>query len=331
MVTFTEDRITNIFQNFTNKKIAIIGDLMLDCYIWGKVNRISPEAPVPVVEVKEETYMFGGAANVALNISSLGGIPILIGIMGNDREGQIFNKLLDEYSFMKDGIIFSNERKSTVKTRIIAHAQQVVRIDKEEKSDISIDNENHIMKFLHSIQKDLSAIILQDYNKGVLTKTLISKVINFAVRNNIKITVDPKFKNFFEYKNVTLFKPNLKESEDALGVKIDTEEDVIKAGFDIQKRLNAKNVLITRSEKGVTIFSEDGESFTLPTKARKVADVSGAGDTVIATITLSLAAGATIKEAATIANFAAGLVCEETGIVPIDKNNLFEQLPKGKF
>ncbi len=326
MVNFTQKRLDQIFEAFNNKRIAVIGDLMLDVYIWGKVARISPEAPVPVVEVQEESYRFGGAANVGMNIKSLGGTPILIGVIGYDREGTIIDALMEENDFDKDGIIYDDERPTTVKTRIIAHSQHVVRIDKEDKRNISEETEAKILNFLKENYSKIDAIILEDYNKGVLTKNLIHQVIEFARNNNIIITVDPKFDNFFEYKNVTVFKPNRKETEDAFGIKLDTEERIIEACKKLKEKLNPEFLLLTRGEKGMTLFGKDNSIRTIPTRARKVADVSGAGDTVIATLTMALAAGADIEEAATIANLAAGLVCEEVGVVPIDRELLYQTL-----
>ncbi|MBM4175235.1 MAG: D-glycero-beta-D-manno-heptose-7-phosphate kinase [Ignavibacteria bacterium] len=326
MVQFSNERIETIFKGLNDKKIAVIGDLMLDVYIWGKVGRISPEAPVPVVDVEEESYRFGGAANVGLNIKSLGGIPLLIGVIGYDREASIFDSLLEENDFIKDGIFVDEERPTTVKTRIIAHSQHVVRIDKEDRKDISEDFENKILKYLNSHLKDLKGIILEDYNKGVLTKSLIKKVIKLANENKIFVTVDPKFDNFFEYKNVTVFKPNKKETEDILATKLTSDETVFQACKALKEKLNPDCVLLTRGEKGMSLLTSVDKFDSIPTKARKVADVSGAGDTVIATLSMALAAGADIKEAATIANLAAGLVCEEVGIVPIDKDYLFKNL-----
>jgi len=326
LVQFTRKRVDELFEKFKNKTIAVIGDLMLDVYIWGKVSRISPEAPVPVVEVEEESYRLGGAANVGLNVHSLGGIPLLIGVIGYDREGTIVDALMKENNFEEGGVFVDEERPTTVKTRIIAHSQHVVRIDKEDKKNITKGIEDKILSFLNENKKRIDGIILEDYNKGVLTKSLINRVIDFANKNEIIITVDPKFDNFFEYKNVTLFKPNRKESEDALGMRLDSEESVIKAGKKLKELLNSKFLLITRGEKGMTLFNSDGQVDSIPTRARKVADVSGAGDTVIATITMALTACAEIREAATIANLAAGLVCEEVGIVPIDKENLYQHL-----
>lgn len=326
MVQFSNERIQQIFDGLKDKKIAIIGDLMLDVYIWGKVGRISPEAPVPVVDVEEESYRFGGAANVGLNIKSLGGIPLLIGVIGYDREASIFDSLLEENHFIKDGVFVNEERPTTVKTRIIAHSQHVVRIDKEDRNDITEEFENKILDYLKSHLSDLKGIILEDYNKGVLTKGLIKKVIKLANEHKIFVTVDPKFDNFFEFKNVTVFKPNKKETEDILATKLISDETVLHACKTLKEKLNPEYVLLTRGEKGMSLFTSADKFDSIPTKARKVADVSGAGDTVIATLSMALAAGADIKEAATIANLAAGLVCEEVGIVPIDKDHLFKNL-----
>lgn len=326
MVKFRKERLEQIFNKFQNLRIAVVGDLMLDVYIWGKVARISPEAPVPIVEVQDESYRFGGAANVGMNIKSLGGNPVLIGVIGYDREGTIIDSLMEENNFEKDGVFYDDERPTTVKTRIIAHSQHVVRIDKEDKSNISVEMENKILQFLKDNVQNLNAIILEDYNKGVLTKNLIPQVIEFAKKNNIIITVDPKFDNFFEYKNVTVFKPNRKETEDALGIRLDCEERVIEACRNLKEKLNPEFLLLTRGEKGMILFGKDSSIHTIPTRARKVADVSGAGDTVIATLTMALAAGAEIEEAATIANLAAGLVCEEVGVVPINRELLYQTL-----
>jgi len=326
LVVFKKQRLDEIFQNFNNKRIFVIGDLMLDVYIWGKVGRISPEAPVPIVEVQEESYRFGGAANVGMNVKLLGGIPVLVGVIGYDKEGTVIDALMEENDLEKDGIFYDDNRPTTVKTRIIAHSQHVVRVDKEDKKDISEEMENKILQFLQQRKNEIDGIILEDYNKGVLTKNLIKQVIDFANQNKILITVDPKFDNFFEYQNVTVFKPNRKETEDALGIKLDSEEKVFEAGRRLKEKLNPEYLLLTRGEKGMTLFSKNGDVHTIPTRARKVADVSGAGDTVIATITMALAAGAEIEEAATIANRAAGLVCEEVGVVPVNRELLYNAL-----
>ncbi|MCK7518423.1 MAG: PfkB family carbohydrate kinase [Ignavibacteriales bacterium] len=216
--------------NFAGKKIAVIGDMMLDCYFWGDVKRISPEAPVPVVEVGDEFYRFGGAANVALNVLKLGGIPFPIGVIGNDNDGKIFTSLINENQMHSDGIFVDDTQPTTAKTRVIAHNQHVVRIDKESKDYLNEEMRKKIFSYLESHSKKIDGIILQDYNKGVLTPELIDKIIHLANKNDILITVDPKFNNFFAYKNVTVFKPNRKEAEDVLGMKIRTPADISAAG-----------------------------------------------------------------------------------------------------
>lgn len=328
MVKMTLKRIQSLKKSFLKKKIAVVGDMMLDCYFWGEVKRISPEAPVPVVEVGDEFYRFGGAANVALNVLKLGGIPIPIGVIGYDNDGTIFRSLINETKISSAGIIVDESRPTTAKTRVIAHNQHVVRIDRESKQYINKDIQNKLYRYLESIIKDLDAIILQDYNKGVLTPPLIEKIISLANKADILVTVDPKFHNFFSYKNVTVFKPNRKEAEDVLGIKIRADEDISFAGNKILERVNADNVLLTLGEGGIAVFQKDKLEKRMPTKARKVADVSGAGDTVISTLTMALAAGGNILEASFLANYAGGLVCEEVGIVPIELNKLFNTIIK---
>ena len=297
--------------------------MMLDQYFWGDVKRISPEAPVPVVEVDDDFARFGGAANVALNILKLGGIPIPIGIIGNDNDGNIFKSLMEEAGIDGKGIIIDYNRPTTSKLRVIAGKQHVVRIDKEKKSYINGEVEKQLIHFLQNELDSLDGIILQDYNKGVLTKELIRTSIELANSKNKIVTVDPKFENFFEYKNVTVFKPNKKEAQDAFGTRINNEAELLEAGSKLLDSLNPKYVLLTLGEKGISLFQKGKEMRTVPTKARKVSDVSGAGDTVISTLTIALTAGANIYEAAYLANFAGGLVCEEVGIIPIELEYLF--------
>jgi D-glycero-beta-D-manno-heptose-7-phosphate kinase len=324
MITISKERLHELQNKFNGKNIAVVGDLMLDCYFRGTVKRISPEAPVPVIEVDNEFYRFGGAANVALNLVKLGAHPFPLGVVGKDNYSDIFRNLLAEANITAECLITDENRPTTAKTRVIAHHQHVVRIDKESTESISPEIENTIIKNLEDRISKLDGIILQDYNKGVLTASLIEKVIELANKHNILITVDPKFNNFFSYKNVTVFKPNRKEAEDVLGMRIKTSEDIDKAGKSLLKELNAKYILLTLGEDGIAVFESNGNSKRMPTKARKVSDVSGAGDTVISTLTMALASGANIYEASFLANYAAGIVCEEVGIVPIEQNKLFE-------
>jgi rfaE bifunctional protein kinase chain/domain len=328
VVDITNKRLDELKKSFEGKRIAVVGDMMLDGYFWGDVKRISPEAPVPVLEIEDEFFRFGGAANVALNILTLGGIPVPVGVIGYDNYGTIFSSLLKEKKIEDDGIIIDDERPTTTKTRVIANNQHVVRIDKESKAYIKEATEKKLSVYVSKIIDSIDAIILQDYNKGVLTPSLINNIISLANKKNILVTADPKFDNFFEYKNVTVFKPNRKETESVLGIRIKTADDVSSAGRQLLEKLNSDYVLLTLGEEGIAVFEKGDKERRMPTKARKVADVSGAGDTVIATLTIGLASDADIYEASFLANYAAGIVCGEVGIVPIEKERLFQTVFK---
>ncbi len=321
-------RLSEIQNEIKGKRIAVIGDMMLDSYFWGNVKRISPEAPVPVVEVDNEFSRFGGAANVALNISTLGGYPIPVGVIGDDNSGNIFMDLMKESNIDNSGIIVDEKRPTTTKTRVIANNQHVVRVDKENKNGITNSVESKIINFVENNKVSLDGIILQDYNKGVLTQEIISGIIKIANNNDIIITVDPKFDNFFEYKDVTVFKPNRKETEDAFGIRIFNDDSISNAGYLLLEKLNPKYALLTLGEEGIAIFNSNKDEKRIPTKARKVRDVSGAGDTVISTLTIALSAGADIYEASYLANYSGGLVCEEVGIVPIYSDKLYNTVKK---
>jgi rfaE bifunctional protein kinase chain/domain len=302
----------------------VVGDLMIDEYIIGKVSRISPEAPVPVIEVAEESHRLGGAANVALNIASLGLEPIMVGIIGDDSAGE---KLLQRFKMRKvnpEGVVKISNRPTTVKTRILGDSQHIARVDRELNTYLNRNEENQISQKILEVIKNVDAVILEDYNKGVLTEKIISTIIERANELGKIITVDPKFKNFLKYQNVTLFKPNIKETEEALAIKVSDDRDLSEAGKALIKKLQANSVLITRGAQGMSLFEANGEETHVESKVRKVADVSGAGDTVISTLTAALTAGCTYQEAATIANFAAGIVCEYVGIVPVERDKLYK-------
>lgn len=327
------DRLELLSANIKKVRIAVIGDLMLDRYVFGKVNRFSPEDPkVKVLDFTTEDNRLGGAANVAHNIKSIGADVLLIGVLGdpstnNDLfEGKCVAYGLDERAL--EGLIIEEGRTTTVKTRFISDAH-LLRVDYEHKHPISVETESKILSVLQRNidMNSINGIILEDYNKGVLTESLISKIIDIAKKHSIPIFVDPKLDNFFCYKDVTVFKPNRKEMQDALGYKTIDDEDINKVGFKLLEELGAKNVLLTLSEKGMLLFEQGNpEPFAIPTMARKVADVSGAGDTVIATLAVAYASGATIREATMMANRAAGIVVEDLGIVPIYRDQLFEAL-----
>jgi rfaE bifunctional protein kinase chain/domain len=326
MKALSSPRLNELFAHFKNKRIAVVGDVMIDRYMWGSVSRISPEAPVPVVEIDSETSRLGGAANVANNIKALGGIPILVGVVGNNVHGHEFREMLEQMDCPTYGIITDVTRPTTIKTRVIAHNQHVVRVDSEDKRDISPEIQQKIIDVLSEHMDSIDAVIIEDYNKGVIVKELIHSVIELVNAKGKIVTIDPKFNNFFEYQNVTLFKPNKKEAEEAIGNKFHTEADVLEAGRLLLEKLHAENILLTRSEKGMSLFERNGDVTHIPTVARKIADVSGAGDTVIATLTMLLASGATVKEASAIANYAGGIVCGEVGIVPIDPDVLMRKI-----
>ena len=322
MVTFSSQRLQSILSQLAGKKVAVVGDLMLDRYYWGSVARISPEAPVPVVEVESESTRLGGAANVANNIASLGGIPLMVGVIGEDDAGRELRTVISNCRFTTDGLVVDASRPTTVKTRVIAHHQHVVRVDREVKQDASQRVQEQMLDVLKRNINSLDAVLLEDYNKGVIVETLISELIDLARRNGKIITVDPKFNNFFKYKQVTVFKPNRKETEEALGCRLTDTESVESAGRSLVEKLEAESVLLTLGERGMSLFERQGDITHVPTTARKVADVSGAGDTVISTLTMSLTAGASIREASALANIAGGIVCGEVGIVPIELNVL---------
>jgi len=321
-----ENRLTELFGNIAGKKIAVIGDVMLDQYLWGNVSRISPEAPVPVVEVKSDSVRLGGAANVANNITELGAESLLIGVTGNDTNADVLFSLMQDAGFPTDGLIKDSSRQTTIKTRVIAHNQHVVRFDRENTEDIDEQITKRIISVLEAYVDRIDGVILQDYNKGIFTKNIIYEISRVGREKNILVTVDPKFNNFFEYHNVTVFKPNRRELERAFGTKLHSGDDFERFGIELLKKIHAENVLITRGEYGMTLIENDGRTHHVPTRTRSVADVSGAGDTVIATLTTLLAAGANIREAASVANFAGGIVCEDVGIVPINRKRLIETM-----
>ncbi len=319
----------NIFEKFNSLNVLIIGDVMIDSYIWGKVERISPEAPVPVVRVTKKENRLGGAANVALNIQSLGASPYICAVIGDDSDGENFLSLLKAQGLSNEGLIKIKTRPTTVKTRIIAHSKQIARVDAETERNLSGSNTLLVLNKIKQIIADhrIDAIIFEDYDKGLITEELISKTVKLAKEMGIITVVDPKKRNFNAYKGVQLFKPNLKELREGLKIKIDplNIEQVEQAVERLKKQLGANTIMLTLSENGVYVSSENGNKHILAHK-RDIADVSGAGDTVIATAALCLAAGLNEFKTAEIANLAGGLVCEHVGVVPIDKATLLREV-----
>ncbi len=322
MVDISSDRFKDIVRGFSGKRVAVIGDLMIDRYLWGSVRRISPEAPVPIVDIESETIALGGAANVGNNLFYLDVVPLMMGVVGTDTIGSVLIEILTNNQMPTDGIIKDSTRQTSEKTRVIAHDQHVVRADRESRYDIDENVQKKLLDHLKSVIDTVDAIILQDYNKGVLTSDVIRGSIEIANRNNIPIAVDPKINSFFEYKNITLFKPNTREIEQAMGVVLGDDDHVVEVGRKLCERVNCRYLLITRGEKGMMLFDGTDTCFNVPTQARKIHDVSGAGDTVISTMISAMVGGADVKEAATLANQAAGVVCEEVGITPITLDKL---------
>jgi len=329
MISIEPHRLHAVCEGMTGKRVAVIGDVMLDRYLWGRVNRLSPEAPVPVIDLDREQSRLGGASNVAQNILSLGGKPLLVGVIGNDSSGREIASLLEENGLSPKGLFTDDSRPTTAKTRIIADAQHVARVDRETREPVDPSITAGICAFIESSLDDLDGIIFEDYNKGVIGRDLIRTVTEMARARNIPVTVDPKFENFFDYPGVTVFKPNKKEVEEALGIKLTDVAGCERAGASLMEKLRPKNILLTLGDQGMMLFEEDGSVSHVPTKAVKVADVSGAGDTVIATLTMSLLGGATVREASCLANFGGGVVCGYVGIVPIGREELVRTVLSG--
>ncbi|MBI5404367.1 MAG: D-glycero-beta-D-manno-heptose-7-phosphate kinase [Ignavibacteriae bacterium] len=329
-----KNKIDKIFSKASGRKICIIGDIMLDRYLIGDVTRISPEAPVQVFDIKKTEPKLGGAANVSLNIKTLHSEPVLIGLIGKDAEGEIIKTVMKGQNQSTECLIEDANRPTTCKTRVIASSHHLLRIDSESKEEIGKSTEKKILGILDEHSDNIGIIVLQDYNKGLLTKSLIKKIINFAGRNKIKVLVDPKFENFMEYKNVFVFKPNRKELEDALGKKAKNESELEKNAVELFNKIKCTNLVLTLGEHGMKILRKEKGKIkihTTKTHARKVSDVSGAGDTVISTIAVMLAGGASIIDAVEVANIAAGIVVEEVGIVPIVKKNLVNRIKQNNY
>ncbi|MFO7767426.1 MAG: D-glycero-beta-D-manno-heptose-7-phosphate kinase [bacterium] len=320
------DRVSRLLEELSSRRVLVIGDVMLDRYVWGRVSRVSPEAPVPVVEVEDEAVRLGGAANVAANVRSLGGRPLLAGLIGPEESADTIEltSIMEQEGLDRGGLIEDTGRRTTVKTRILAHHQHVVRADRESRVPAGGDVAERLVGRILDLLPGVDAVVLEDYNKGVFSRPVLEGILGPLKDSGLPVTVDPKFERFFDFKGVTVFKPNLKEAEAALGVSLGDQESVTEAARHLQRRLEARNVLITRGERGMTLLEEGGEVTHVATRARHVYDVSGAGDTVIATLTAMLAAGAGIREAASLANFAAGVVVAEVGVVPIRPGTLLQ-------
>ena len=330
----TELEIDNLFDGFNDLTCLIIGDVMVDAYILGGVNRISPEAPVPIFEVKKRENRLGGAANVALNIQALGATPILCGIIGNDVKGNVFEEVMASKNLLSKGIIKSNDRLTTCKTRIISSSHHMLRVDEEEVSNISKSDSIELVNRVKTIIKEqkVDIVIFEDYDKGLLLKENIKEIVDYLNDHEIPSCVDPKKNNFLNYNNTSLFKPNFNEFTNGL------KEDIEKGDIDnlyyqakkLSDKLNIKNIMVTLSEHGVLLYNKE-TSAHVPAEIRNISDVSGAGDTVISVSALAYASGLDNQEMLKLANLAGGLVCEEVGVVPINKNGLKAEFKKSQI
>ncbi|MEO8086310.1 MAG: bifunctional ADP-heptose synthase [Bacteroidota bacterium] len=326
--------IEEIIQSFQKLNVLIIGDVMIDAYLWGKVNRISPEAPVPIVAITKKENRLGGAANVAINVQALGATPVLCSVIGNDLDGRTFIELLQKQNMSTEGILQSTSRTTTVKTRVIGNNHQMLRVDEETEEEINLQDRKQLLDRISSMLKSrkIDVIIFEDYDKGVIGKFLIGEVVKLAHQKNIPVTADPKKKNFNHYRNISLLKPNMKELRE--GMKIDLDKgninEISRAIRQLAEENQLETILVTLSEKGAYVYNRK-ESQYLPAHVRNIADVSGAGDTVISVAALSLASGASPITAAILSNFAGGIVCEKVGVVPIEKLQLLKEIKAAKL
>ncbi len=316
----------NVIKKFSQTKVLVLGDVMLDEFIWGKVSRISPEAPVPVVDIHSESMMPGGAANVLANLNSLGAESYLAGVVGKDRAGEVLRQEVLKRKVSDEGLIVDPKRKTISKSRLIAHSQQVVRMDRETREEIKGEIFNQLMRYLKSMIPKIDALIISDYGKGVVTERLLKELLPMARLAKKRVAIDPKLGNFFNYRGVTMITPNQNEVERAMGIEIKNERDLFKAGKEVLKRLNCESLLITRGEEGMTLFEPNRHPVNIPTVAREVYDVTGAGDTVISTLTLALSLGLNKEEAAHLANLAAGIVVGEIGTATLTQKELVEAI-----
>lgn len=319
-------RITEIISGFDDARVLILGDIMLDEYMYGSVDRISPEAPVPVVNISSSKILLGGAANVAANICSLGGEALLLGTVGDDEAASKISQLLKSENISDDLLVTDLTRRTTIKTRIIAHGQQIVRADREDRHEVNPDIEKEIISRFLSVADDIQAVIISDYGKGVINQSLLEKLMSVCLEKYIFVAVDPKETHFNNYQRVSLITPNHHEAGFAYGRRIHSEKDLLEVGNGLLKRLKAKSILITRGPDGMSLFTEDSEPTHIPTFAKKVYDVTGAGDTVIAVFVAATCAGADLVESAIVANAGAGLTVGEIGTATVTADDLRQEL-----
>ena len=321
------DRIVNRFKEIS---VLVVGDIILDEYFWGKVDRISPEAPVPVVTVKKETQLLGGAANVVNNIRSLGGQVFLSGLVGGDERGRKILNLLEERGLPTKGVFIDPRRPTTVKTRIVAHSQQVVRFDRENQTSLGQGYADSLISYVRDIVPHVDAVVIADYGKGVVTEDLVQVITQIAKQEEKVVLLDPKIGRFHLYRDVTVVAPNTQEASLAAGIEIIDERSLKEVGNKLLDRFNCEVVLITRGENGMALFERDKEAIYVSTTAREIFDVTGAGDTVIGVMALVLAAGASFGEAAIIANYAAGIVVAKVGTATVSLEELKEAINRSR-
>lgn len=322
-------RLTEIVNRFDEAKVLVIGDVMMDEYIWGDVSRISPEAPVPVVKVVKESFIPGGAANVVRNINSLKGKVYLVGTIGNDLLGKRLKKVLAKTGVSTQGLIIDRSRPTTQKTRIIAHSQQVVRIDKEKTDSVASHTRKRLISALERFINRVDIIVVSDYGKGIIASSVLKKIFSLAKKHKKRVVIDPKVGHFKDYRGATILTPNKNEARVALGGVLTEEESIHSVGKRFLKELNLNALLITRGAEGMSLFQKDKEIINIPTVAQEVYDVTGAGDTVTAVLALGLATGADFLPSAQIANFAAGIVVKEIGAATVSKKDLLKRIRRG--
>ena len=316
---------TGLLERFNGLKALVVGDVMIDAYSKGVIERMSPEAPVPIVDLREQFNRLGGAANVAINLKALGANPMICSVIGHDSHADDFLALMREHGLATEGLVKSSKRVTTVKHRVFNGDKQLLRIDKENTFDLTEEEYAELFQIIEKQIETTDIVILQDYNKGVLSGKMIEVVIGLAKAKHIPVAVDPKKKNFFAYQGVTLFKPNAKELRDGLGVNAETINELRQAAQSLQERLQCQYLMVTLSEQGVMIL-HDGEFHHLPAHPRHIVDVSGAGDTVLSMAALCMALQADAPTIAAVSNLAGGLVCEEVGVVPINKEKLLQEV-----
>jgi D-beta-D-heptose 7-phosphate kinase/D-beta-D-heptose 1-phosphate adenosyltransferase len=324
----SSQRIKDITDGMGRSRVLILGDTMLDEYLLGTVARISPEAPVPVVDIDSTRQLLGGAANVAANVRALGDEPLLVGAVGDDEAAVRLKALLSEKGISPEYLVTDKTRRTTIKTRVIAHSQQVVRADQETRHDLNDEIENQVFGHIERASDDIAAIIISDYGKGMITLSLLQRLIELCLRKDIYIAVDPKETRFGNYQKVSLITPNHHEAGFAYGRRIVSMEDLLEVGRGLLERLEAKAILITRGGEGMSLFRSGHEPTHIPTFARQVFDVTGAGDTVIAAYVSAVAAGADAVEAAVVANAGAGHTVAEIGTASVTREQLRTELER---